>query len=74
MWILRYCKDILDHFNSRSLSTISPVQTSDFSTPYKPLLVKIYKHVEKYHLQRIYLYNGKQLISFKPTVLLFVTN
>ena len=33
MWILRYCKDILDHFNSRSLSTISPVQTSDVSTP-----------------------------------------
>jgi hypothetical protein len=29
MLILRYCKDILDHSNSRSLSTISPVQTSN---------------------------------------------
>jgi len=45
MWILKYCKDILDHFNSRSLSKIAPVQTFDFSTPYKPFLVKIYKHV-----------------------------
>jgi hypothetical protein len=38
--------DLLDNFNYRSISEISSVQTCDFSTPYKPFIMGMYKHVK----------------------------
>ena len=52
--------DLLDNFNCRSISEISSVQTCDFSAPYNPFIMGMYKHVKTYHQERDCLQNGKK--------------
>jgi len=45
MWTLKYCKDILESFNSRYSSHKLYLLKKLTSTVYKPFLLKMYKRV-----------------------------